>query len=190
MRQSLHLSLHVCMALFGSVIATSPAQSRSQPSTPLIETGEVLDFSGAAIAHARLSIQLPEGVKQVEADDLGAFHLAFPKPGDYRITVNAIGFDSSTIAVSTATMPDVLTVTLQIAGRADIVEVEGGDTGTIQSTQTQLGGVVNLTQLAALPINGRSFTDLLALSPGVVPTSSAQPQCRCDERCRQHTALG
>lgn len=170
MRQCLHL----LFALFGSVIAAASAQNPAQRSTPLTEPGKVLDPSGAAISRALLSIPLPEGAKQVEADDSGAFRLTFPRAGNYRVTVNAAGFDSSTITISTATMPTSLTVTLNISGRTDIVEVEGGDTGTIQPTETQLGGVVNQTQLAALPTNGRSFTDLLALSPGVVPTSSMQ----------------
>jgi hypothetical protein len=54
--------------------------------------------------------------------------------------------------------------------------VEGDAAGAnVEPNETQLGSVLNRQQLASVPLNGRSFTDLLALTPGVVPQSSAQP---------------
>ncbi len=46
---------------------------------------------------------------------------------------------------------------------------------SIESASTQLGEGLNASNMAAIPVNGRGFTDLLALQPGVIPTSSQQP---------------
>ena len=176
MRLSLRTYLRPYSALFLASTSIASAQTLPQRATPLTRTGKVLDPSGAAIPHAHLIFQhLNDVTAQVEANESEAFQLIFLKPGDYRITVSAAGFNSSTIAESTAVMPNSLAVTLQIAARAEIVEVEGDGASTIQPFDTQLGGVINESQLAALALNGRSFTNLLALNPGVVPTSSAQP---------------
>ncbi len=38
-----------------------------------------------------------------------------------------------------------------------------------------IGGAISATKMTSIPINGRSYTDLLALQPGVIPASSQQP---------------
>ena len=68
-----------------------------------------------------------------------------------------------------------LVIHLQVAAASTSVEVDAGDGSSIEPRDTQLGSTLSQKQLAQLPLNGRSFTDLLALSPGVTPTSSAQP---------------
>ena len=50
------------------------------------------------------------------------------------------------------------------------------DTGTqVETTATHLGEVVSGAQMTALPLNGRSYTDLLAIQPGVAPISTLLP---------------
>ncbi len=54
--------------------------------------------------------------------------------------------------------------------------MDGDGAGSdVEPNETQMGSVLNQQQVASVPLNGRSFTDLLALTPGVVPESSAQP---------------
>ena len=45
----------------------------------------------------------------------------------------------------------------------------------MQTADTQMGSTLKAAKMTAIPVNGRSFTDLLALQPGVVPASSQQP---------------
>ena len=45
----------------------------------------------------------------------------------------------------------------------------------IDTVNTQSGERIGAAKLEGIPINGRSFTDLLALQPGVIPASSQQP---------------
>ena len=45
----------------------------------------------------------------------------------------------------------------------------------VETANTQMGELISATKMTSIPINGRSYTDLLALQPGVIPASSQQP---------------
>ena len=45
----------------------------------------------------------------------------------------------------------------------------------IETTSSQMGETITAAKMTSVPLNGRSFTDLLALQPGVIPASSQQP---------------
>jgi hypothetical protein len=47
--------------------------------------------------------------------------------------------------------------------------------GRIETASTQMGDLIPASKISAIPVNGRSYTDLLALQPGVTPVSSKQP---------------
>ena len=174
---------------FATASLAAPAQqpihrTDQTAQTHQTEPGRVLDSSGAAVPHARLRLQLSgasalhtqiETQTETQTDTTGAFQLQLTTPGNYLLTVEAEGFDPATLTVASASLPPSILVTLQVAAHAETVEVEGPGSSTIQPDETQLGGTLDQQQIAAIPLNGRSFTDLLALSPGVVPVSSAQP---------------
>jgi hypothetical protein len=64
-----------------------------------------------------------------------------------------------------------------VGSRADTVTVTN-DTGTgveVDTITTHLGEVISSSQMTALPLNGRSYTDLLAIQPGVAPISTLLP---------------
>ena len=44
-----------------------------------------------------------------------------------------------------------------------------------ETTSTQLGETLESKKMEAVPLNGRSFTDLMAVQPGIVPVNTAQP---------------
>ena len=58
---------------------------------------------------------------------------------------------------------------------AEAVTVEASGSAAIDPQETQGGMTLSESQVASVPLNGRSFTDLLAIGSGVVPVSSAQP---------------
>ncbi len=62
-------------------------------------------------------------------------------------------------------------IALQLGDRRETVSVTAAQT-RVETTDTQLGEVVSGQTIAAVPLNGRSFTDLLALQPGVAPTTT------------------
>jgi hypothetical protein len=65
-------------------------------------------------------------------------------------------------------------IQLQVAAHSDTLVVTESSVA-IEPASTQLGEGLPATKMAAIPVNGRAFTDLLALQPGVIPISSQQP---------------
>jgi hypothetical protein len=93
----------------------------------------------------------------------------------YTLKVTAEGFEPySGRLMLLPGAPAAITVQLEVAKRTEEIEVEAG-VATLEPTETQLGNVLDQRQVSAVPVNGRSFTDLLALTPGVVPVNTAQP---------------
>ena len=64
---------------------------------------------------------------------------------------------------------------LQVAGKQETLTVTEANPIAVETASTQLGGVVTGRSMTAVALNGRSFTDLLALQPGIVPVSTQQP---------------
>jgi hypothetical protein len=141
-------------------------------------TGVVHDESGARIPHARLTARLaglPAAI-QLESDESGEFHMAVPSPGSYQVEVAAEGFKPlTTQAVLTAQAPAAfLDLTLAVAVEAQTVEVSANALAA-ETTSTQLGEILDTKKIVSVPLDGRSFTDLMAVQPGIVPVNTAQP---------------
>jgi hypothetical protein len=66
-----------------------------------------------------------------------------------------------------------LDVALEIEGVAQTVEVTA-DALAAEASSTQLGESLDTKKIEGVPINGRSFADLMALQPGIVPQNTAQ----------------
>ncbi|MGC2211362.1 MAG: TonB-dependent receptor, partial [Candidatus Korobacteraceae bacterium] len=61
---------------------------------------------------------------------------------------------------------------------------------TVDTTSSQVGETITTKTMTAVPLNGRSFTDLLAIQPGVIPASSAQPNAVVMSGCAQAPPSG
>jgi hypothetical protein len=146
-------------------------------------SGVVVDASGAGIGQAELVLQRGDAeVAETKASAAGRFEVPLREgmvsaAGETcSLVATASGFEPSTTPVACGAEGRVLTIQLGVARAAEQVEVEGDAAGAnVEPNETQLGSVLNRQQMASVPLNGRSFTDLLALTPGVVPQSSAQP---------------
>jgi hypothetical protein len=103
---------------------------------------------------------------------LFAFQLA---PGKYRLEVHAAGFSSFQQDVIEVSPTSVLRVdvVLKIEEHRESVEVTS-EASQMDLSTTEVGGGIRQENLVAVPLNGRSFTDLLGLQAGVVPQSSKQ----------------
>jgi hypothetical protein len=156
-------------------------QSAGQaPQNLVTQAGTVVDASGAAIAHARVELARSNeapGSKPALAETDAAGGFRFQAVADtYTLTVMAPGFEpySARVSLRSAALA-AITVRLEIAKTTETIDVEGQMGGSVEPTATQLGDALSQQQVAAVPLNGRSFTDLLALTPGVVPVNTAQP---------------
>jgi hypothetical protein len=145
-------------------------------------SGVIKDSSGATIPGAKLTLTnttLKSAFKT--ASDAQGFY-SFPSlpVGHYDLTIEATGFQTqqkTNLTVDTDAALRIDTV-MQVGQRSDEVTV----TESVDSIQTQvdtvathLGEVVSDKQIEALPLNGRSYTDLLAIQPGVTPVTTLTP---------------
>ncbi len=93
--------------------------------------------------------------------------------GRYDVEVRASGFKPlrRTGVVINVDSKVVVDASLAIGERTDTVTVSESATH-VETVDTQMGQVITGKQMTAVPLNGRSFTDLLALQSGVVPVTS------------------
>jgi hypothetical protein len=142
-------------------------------------SGTVSDKSGAVISGAILKLVNTgqQTIYQAISDKQGLYSFPNLPVGHYDLTATATGFTSQRkngLAVDTdaAIRTD---FSLDIGAQSDAVTVTS-DTGVqVETASTHLGEVVSASQMTALPLNGRSYTDLLAIQPGVTPVSTLLP---------------
>ena len=141
-------------------------------------SGTVKDPAGGVIPDtAIIARNVDTGVQQtVNTNTEGFFAFTALPVGHYEIETFRPGFKpykrtGLVIDVGTALQVD---LTLEMGEQSQQVTVT--DTGIhIETESTQMGQVVSNRQMTDVPLNGRSFTDLLALQPGIVPTSTQIP---------------
>jgi hypothetical protein len=170
------LKKHYSAILFLVFLPLFSLALRGEPSFTI--AGTVHDTSGARIAHARITVHGAgsAAVLEAESGDQGEFRVQVPSAGSYRVEAAADGFDLLTAqAVLTPESPGAtLDLTLAIAAATQTVEVTA-DALAAETTSTQLGETLDTGKIESVPLNGRSFTDLMAVQPGIIPANTAQP---------------
>jgi Carboxypeptidase regulatory-like domain len=139
-------------------------------------SGTLHDNSGAAIPGASVTItDASTNISQTAVSDAQGQYtfLALP-PGHYKISASANGFQAQTINNIDLKVNDRLRydVTLAVGSVTQNVQVEA-NTVQVQTENTSLGGTIESNQMLALPLNGRSYLDLLSLQAGVAPAPSS-----------------
>ena len=138
-------------------------------------SGTVKDASNAVITNAAVNAANVEtGVQhQVATNGRGVYSFPDLSIGRYIITIQKTGFKpyQRTGVVIDANSALVVDAVLEVGVRAQAVTVNESAVH-IETSDTQLGEIISATKMAAVPLNGRSYTDLLALQPGVVPATS------------------
>ena len=139
-------------------------------------SGVVLDPSGAVVADAEVTLQNSAGggEQHVTTSGDGSFSFADIVPASYRIRIQAAGFKPYAQTVVTGASPANVEVRLEMNSESTTVEVSA-DGLEAELSSSQLGETIAGKKAASVPLNGRSFTDLLAIQPGIVPASSQQP---------------
>jgi hypothetical protein len=112
-------------------------------------------------------------VRSVRTGPSGAFTFPALAPGRYVIHCFAPGFAASRIddVILNEDQALQLDVPLQLDTSRQSVEVRGSRT-QVEHESTQAGDVLTANVITALALNGRSYTDLMALQPGVSPISA------------------
>ncbi len=137
-------------------------------------SGVVLDPSGSAIAGATVTAtETQTGAKSETVTDSKGFY-SFPELpiGKYDVEIEANGFKTykQTSLVVDANSALRVDATLQIGQKTENIVVNS-DAVHVDLESTQNGEVIDSKKILAVPLNGRAYTDLLALQPGVVPSA-------------------
>ncbi|MBZ5633411.1 MAG: carboxypeptidase regulatory-like domain-containing protein [Acidobacteriia bacterium] len=144
-------------------------------------TGTVKDASGGAIPGAMVTATNTEQNTQTKTTTDAKGDYAFPSlpVGNYEVQCESRGFrtEKRIGLVIDANAAIQLDLTLELAQRTEEVTVsDTADQIHVETVSTQLGDVVTGKQMTTVALNGRSFTDLLALQPGIVPTTTQEPE--------------
>ena len=138
-------------------------------------TGVVKDTTGAIIPGASVKVQNTDtsASRTLVSDDSGRYQATQLSLGHYAVDVSLAGYQTATrkgieLTVGTTAVVD---VTLNV-GQLEQSLVVTGDAPLVDTTTSSVGGVIGQTAMAALPLNGRDFTQLTLLIPGVVDTTS------------------
>src|SRR5580698_9363671 len=133
--------------------------------------GTVTDKSGAVIAGAKVSVKNTntglERTTLTSAD--GSYSIPELPIGSYTVTVTQAGFQTSTttaIAVDVAEERRV-DISLKPGQVSQQIEVSAETLPLVETTSNTLGGVLTQETVKDLAINGRDYTKLIFLTPGV-----------------------
>src|ERR1700679_2309162 len=136
--------------------------------------GTVVDPSGAVVPDAKLTAtNIATGISYSATsskDGLFAF-LQLPI-GDYSVKVERSGFKTFTEGHIHLDLDQIfnLTAAMQVGVVSDTITVKA-NSAQVETTSMQLGTTVTGGQIVALPLNGRDWTQLMQLQPGVQASS-------------------
>jgi hypothetical protein len=139
-------------------------------------SGTVSDPSGAPVVGVRVSLEnLATGVsRETKTDASGVYTAPNLLPGSYEVTLSATGFKTQVRKGITLTVGEQLALnfSLQIGSISETINVTD-ETPVVETSSSDISAVVNSTTVRELPLNGRSWTDLATLQPGVSHIDSA-----------------
>src|SRR5580704_9210795 len=163
---------------FGLLLVFGVCSTCSRADTNGKIYGIVTDPSGSIIVSATVTVTQIETSEQkaVQTDPHGNYSLLALAPGDYNLQVQSTGFQTYVkehikIDVNSAIQ---INVTM-VLGSTQSKVIVAADALSVEIANTQLGDVIGGRTMENLPLNGRSYTDLLGLQTGVVPVSSGIP---------------
>jgi hypothetical protein len=138
-------------------------------------SGTVKDPSGRVVPDANVTVrEIDTGIsRQTHTNAKGYYTLPVLPVGRYEMDVQESGFRSYQRRDIVLDTDAALTLdaSLEIGGDTQTVSVTDNSLH-VETVSTQLGEAISGRQMAAVPLNGRSFTDLLSLQPGVAPSTT------------------
>jgi hypothetical protein len=130
--------------------------------------GAVTDQSGAVIAGGAASLTGSAGKMSVTVNARGQYLLNGLPPGQYKLSVSAPGFAPfETDVTLTADQALELDATLQPPSAKTEVNVEASNAAQVETQSAHIEGTITEKEVLETGLNGRNFTQLIALAPGV-----------------------
>ncbi|MGC2418831.1 MAG: TonB-dependent receptor [Candidatus Acidiferrales bacterium] len=139
--------------------------------------GTVKDPSGGAIAGASIKVtnSATDLLRSFTTETDGSYRFPGLPAGTYDLEVVRSGFKNAVQKglVLTVGQEAVLDITLQVGSNEQTVTVTA-EAPLIDTTTSSLGGLVTQQKIEDLPLNGRNYTDLILLQPGVTQQTDEQ----------------
>ena len=162
------------VAAFCLCMAVIPIRGQSAAASA---SGTVTDTTGAVVQGARVSLRNTD--TNVEQSTLtgssGSYSVVNVAPGNYMIEVKKTGFNAAveTGVILAVNQAAIFNFSLHIGSVEQSVSVSAEATD-VQSSTAELGAVIGTKSVNDLPLNGRNFTQMLTLTPGVSRITVAQ----------------
>lgn len=142
-------------------------------------SGTVTDPAGAVLPGAMVTVtNTAQGIQnKTTTDAKGTYSFPILPVGKYDLKVEAPSFKIHTRSGLAVDIDSALKVdaVLEIAERLESITVTADDV-QVDTVSTQMGEVVSAKAMTSVALNGRSFTDLLALQPGIAPMPTQEPE--------------
>ena len=150
--------------------AQEAAKAGSEGTDRCSIAGTVTDQTQAVIAGAKVVLTSTAGDKfETESSEKGTYSFPGLKPATYKLTVTAPNFANKTF--DNVTVPAGLDLTLDAqmepAGEKSEISVEASTVGKVETENATVSGTITEKEVVSLGLNGRNFTQLIALAPGV-----------------------
>ena len=160
---------HAVFYLLVVILASSTLRAQG-PATGAI-SGQVFDSSGAVIPGSHVSAvnDQTNQSRVVVTNSEGVFRTPLLPPGTYSLTVEASGFERQVVESVRVGVADTafVEVRLKIGATSTKIEITGS-TELAQTEASSLGRATGQDSIESLPLSNRNFTQILALSPGVI----------------------
>jgi hypothetical protein len=133
-------------------------------------TGSVTDQSGAVVAEAKAVLTNAAGTtRETHVDEKGTFSFTGLEAGIYKLVVSAPNFSDTPFDNINLTSGLELTLdaSLKPASAKEEVNVESSTVGQVETETASVSGTITQKEVVSIGLNGRNFTQLVALVPGV-----------------------
>ncbi|HYY72700.1 MAG TPA: carboxypeptidase regulatory-like domain-containing protein, partial [Candidatus Bathyarchaeia archaeon] len=162
--------------LFLAVLFVTAVVVRGQTAVGEVN-GTVADKSGGVVSGAtvKLTNQATGIADLATTNSDGYFVFINVKPGQYVLEAESSGFKSTRVSVFTVGVNQTVTQTvrLELGAVTETVTVSA-EAAMLERSSSELGTVISERAITDIPLNGRNFTQLLTLTPGVTPVSTSQ----------------
>jgi hypothetical protein len=139
--------------------------------------GVVKDPQGSVVPNVTVTLRnVDTSVENTTVSSAsGAYAFLDITPGRYMLNAKTAGFSSMQVSMFTLTVNQIATIdfSLKVGTQNTMVTVQAGAV-QLNMTSANLGTVISTRQVNDLPLNGRNFTQLLSLTPGVAPVNVGQ----------------
>jgi hypothetical protein len=159
----------LALAFFSPLFVNAQEQQKKTDNKAVIR-GTVTDQTGAVITGAKVTLSSASGAKQeTQTDSKGGYAFSGLEAGTYTLVVTAPNFAEKTLdnIALTAGLELTIDASLDPASSKTEVNVESSGVGKVEIENATVSGTITQKEVVKIGLNGRNFTQLIALAPGV-----------------------